>query len=621
MISADAIARYEKASPLLLAMEKPMVPEERPEEESWWPQLRAHLEARLMMARSWRFSWLEHWALIAQYLNPRRSLWLSQGGMDQPVPNSMVRGLPINQAIVDPTATYALRVAAAGLMSGLMSPSRPWFKLGPGIRDFQMDRPAQLWYEEVEDRVYTVMAESNFYDMAAQMFEDLPAFGTGPMLLYEDDEDIIRCYAPVVGEYYLLVGSSFRPEGLYRLYVLTVAQIVEEFGLDNCPQDVQSLWMQKGSSLEREIMIAHAIEPNFEIQKPGDPKPYGKVSGGYAFREVYWKWGAASERPLSIRGFKELPFIAPRWFVNGNDPYGRSVGMDNLGDIMQLQQETRRKAELLEKIVRPPLNTPIELKNQPSSMLPGHNNYVSDTSKGMKPIFEINPQALQGITVDIQLIQQRIKSGFFNDLFLMLATATKDMTAFEVAQRQQEKLQVLGPVIERFQNEGAGPAIRRVLSIMARKKLLPPLPRSLLGVPMKIEYVSLLALAQKAVATAGIERIAAVVSKIAPLKPEIMDTLDWDELVAEYGDQLAVSHKILNDEQSIAQLRQQRQQQMAKAQADQAAQHTVPALAGAAKDASQIDLGGGINAAQMMYGAMGGVPGGAGGGQQGAQAA
>ena len=609
---SSSLARYEQASPLLLAMAKPAPKEVPPTDNADWNKLREHNEARLMMARSWRFSWIEHYALIAQYLNPRRSLWLSQGGVDQPVPNSMVRGLPVNQSILDPTATYAMQVCAAGMMSGLMSPSRPWFKLGPGVKNFELDTEAKLWYEEVEDRAYKVFAESNFYDSAAVMFKDLVSYGTGPMLIYEDAEDIIRCQTPVVGEYFIFVGPTGRVEGFGRLYASTVSQTVEEFGLENCPPDVQQLFKNKGSNLDREIIIAHLIEPNFAIQKWGDAKPYGKIKGDYTFREVYWKYGAATPQPLSVRGFKDWPGIAPRWQVNGNDPYGSDCpGMVALGDIMQLQQETRRKAELLEKIVRPPLNASIELKNQPSSILPGHATYSSDPkSKGMFPVFEINPQALPGITADIQLIQQRIKQGFFNDLFLMLAQATKDMTAFEVAQRQQEKLQVLGPVIERFNNEGAGPAIVRTISILARKKLLPPMPRSLIGIPMEIKYISMLALAQKAVATAGIERVMTVTLKVATegQKPEILDILNWEEGIREYGDQLDVSHKLFNDEKQVAALRKDRAQKMQQAQQMQAATHTVPALAGAAKDVAGIDVGGGINAAQLMLG-MGGQPG------------
>src|SRR5215468_6087207 len=125
-ITAEAIARYERASPLLLAMEASQAPPARLDtgrKAVEWNRERVHYESRLQMQRSWRFSFLQHWALISEYIDPRRSLWLSQGGVDQPVPNAMVRGLPINQAIVDPTATIAMHVCAAGLMQGLMSPS------------------------------------------------------------------------------------------------------------------------------------------------------------------------------------------------------------------------------------------------------------------------------------------------------------------------------------------------------------------------------------------------------------------------------------------------------------------------------------------------------------------
>jgi hypothetical protein len=615
-VTAEAIARYERASPLLLALEEPTAGPERNDrrEAEEWARLRQHNESRMSGARSTRFSWIEHWALIALYGNPRRSLWLSQGGVDQPVANSSLRGLPVNQAIVDPTAVYSGKVCAAGMKEGLMSSSRPWFKFKPGVNGFNPDRDAQLWYEELEDRVYMVMAESNFYDSATQMFKDLVWFATGPMLVYEDDEDVIRCHCPVVGEYFVFVGPAFRPEGFARLYVLTVSQLVEQFGLENCAQDVRDLWQQKGASLDREFIVAHLIEPNFGIQQFGEASDAGVVPGGFAYRETYWLWGRQSECPLSRRGFRDLPFIAPRWAVNGNDPYGSdSPGMDTLGDNMQLQQETRRKAELLEKVVRPPLNAPIGLKNQPSSMLPGHFNYVEDTSKGIMPVIKVDPQGLPGITADLMAIQARIKTGFFNDLFLMLSQATKDMTAYEVAQRQQEKLTVLGPVIDRFQNEGASLAIKRILSIMVRKKLIPPMPRSLLGVPMKIEYVGMLYLAQKAVKTAATERFVEMVEKTSATHPEVVDIVNWDDMLVEYADDLSVSHKAVNDEKTIAKIRAQRAKAQQQAQQQQAMTQTLPAVADAAKNFGAVDVGGGVNAAQLALGALGGGGGAAGG--------
>ena len=607
------VSYYERASAMLLSMEPAEAPVEKFDDRaaaSRWNTMRSHLESRLSMLRSWRFSWIQHWALIAQYVQPRRSLWLSNGGVDQPVPNSMVRGLPINQAILDPTATYASRVCAAGMMTGLMSPGRPWFKLKPALDSITLDRAGQLWFEAVESILYAVMSQSNFYDSMAQMFGDLVDFGTGVVVIYEDEDDIVRCQNPVVGQYYLAVSNAFRPETLNEQFVMTVSQIVEMFKLENCPQDIRSLWETKGSALETERIVAHSIEPNFDILDPMGGS-FGRLEGDFAYRETFWVWGASSDFPLSQRGFHDLPFIAPRWWVTANDPYGRSPAMEALGDIMQLQQETRRKAELLDKLVRPPMNAPVELKNNPSSILPGALNFTADTTKGMRPIYEINAAALPGITADISMIQARIKQGFFNDLFLMLAEATKDMTAYEVAQRQQEKLQVLGPVIERFQNEGASPAIERLFSILKRKRMLPPLPKSLRGIPWKIEYVSMLAMAQRAAATAGIERLLALQGRMAAVNPGVLDIIDDDEVIREYGDQLGVTQRIFRAPEQLAALRDQRAKQQQAAQQDakmqQLATQTGPALASSANVLANTPMGGGTSALQAIMGGGGGA--------------
>lgn len=509
----------------------------------------------------------------------------------------MIRGQQINQAIVDPTGTQAMRICAAGMMSGLTSPSRPWFKLRAGVKGLEFDQAAAEWFDTTESSMYALMADSNFYDSLAVMYEDLCVFGTAPVIIYEDEIDGIRCYNPCAGEYYLAVSNALRPETLNRQFVFTISQIVEMFGLENCPGEIQSQWAQKGAALDMERIIAHSIEPNFGI-KVGT-KEVGHLKGDFAYRETYWVWGAASDKPLSQRGFKEMPFIAPRWAITSNDPYGRSVGMDVLPDIMQLQLETARKAEAIEKQVRPPLLASIELKNEPSSILPGHVTYVSNLTQGagMKPVFEVQPE-LQHMTADLREIQMRIKSGFFNDIFLMIAEAGKDMTAYEVAQRQQEKMQVLGPVIERFQNEGLSPAIKRIFSIMQRKGLLTPPPPSLQGVAIQIEYVSMLALAQRAAATAGMERWVAQLGSIAAAKPDILDNLNEDAFSREYGTMLGVPADLMNAPDKVAQMRQARAQQQ---QQQELLAQTSAAVAGA-QTLSQTDVGGGQNALSAMLG-------------------
>lgn len=587
-------AAYEHSGPAFLA-EQPAFPVES-SPLAQWIDLRSHCEQRLVAMRSWRISWWEHWALLATYILPRRYHWLIS-------PNSMNRGFPISQDIVDPTGTQAMRICVSGLMSGLTSPSRPWFKLKPRAENFVVDHEGQLWFDEVESRMYQVMSGSNFYDAISQMDEDLVVFGTGPVIIYEDDRDVIRCYNPCAGEYFLASSAALRVESLYRQFVLTVAQLVEMFGADKCPPEVQKQWQEKGASLEIEYIVAHAIEPNFPIADRADRGEIDVLRGDFVYREVYWLWGRGTQYPLSIRGFKDPPFVAPRWATTSNDPYGRSPAMDALADIMQLQVQTKRKAEAIEKQVRPPLLASIQLKNEPSSILPGHVTYVTDlgAEKGMRPIYTVQPE-LQYMTMDLQAIQERIKKGFFNDLFLMISQATKEMTAYEVAQKQQEKLQVLGPVIERMQNEALSPFIRRVFAVMARKNLFPPPPDSLRGVALQIEYVSMLALAQRAAATASMERYATMVASFGATDPSAFDMIDNEEFLRTYGSLLTVPHKVIPSREAVAAKREARNAQQQQQYDEARGMALAEGALGGAETLSKIPVGGGQSALQMMIG-------------------
>jgi hypothetical protein len=274
---------------------------------------------------------------------------------------------------------------------------------------------------------------------------------------------------------------------------------------------------------------------------------------------------------------------------------------------MQLQLESKRKAEAIEKHVRPPLLASVDLKNEPSSALPGHVTYVANLGPqaGMRPIYEVTPQ-LQWMVADIKEIQERIKNGFFNNIFLLHSDTTKEQTAYEVQKRDQEKMAVLGPVIDRFQNEGAGPAIKRIFGILSRRKMLPPIPDSLKGVNFSIEYISMLSMAQKAAATVSIERILATAGNIMAADPEIMDNLDLDETIREYGDLVGVPHKVFRDRQAAEQKRMQRRQQQQQQMQAQSAAAIGSQAAQTAKVMSDTPVGGASSALDLILGMGGG---------------
>lgn len=568
-----------------------------------WRILGSHCERRMSSLRTWRQSWWsQNWSDLAQYLDPKRSTWLTQSTGGLPSPNNMSRGKAINSSILDPTGTWAMRVCSSGIMSGLASPSRPWFKIVPATTTQQPDDDGRRWIDEVEKRMYTAIAGSNFYNSFSQECEDVVGFGTMPDIIYEDPEDIFRVYVPAVGEYFLGAGSTGRVDTFGRLFVMTTSQIVEFFEIKNCPKIIQDAWKGKGEQLNKEFIVAHLIEPNFALDEHGN----GKIPGKFTWREVYWLWGNRGKLPLSVAGFIEQPFSAARWSTQSNDAYGRSVGMDVLPDIKQLQVETFRKAEAIEKVNRPPLLADAQLKNQPASSLPGHVTYVNNLQQtsGMRPIFQVNPD-INAITADIKDIQNRIKVGFFADLFLMLQNPPTNETAYSVAQRIQEKMQVLGPVIENIITDGLKPKLRRIFSIMQRKKLFPPMPESMRGIPLDIQFVSMLALAQRAAATGSLERLASITGNLGAAFPDVKDNFNADEYIRIMSDLLGTPQSVLNSTETVSKLRAARAEQMKQMQQQQQMSQGISDMrngADAAKVLADTDVGGGQKALQSLIG-------------------
>ena len=508
--------------------------------------LRQYLDRRLASLRNERLSWWTHWQDLSEYILPRRGRFLltaNQGNL----------GEMRNQKIIDNTGTLAARTLASGLMAGLTSPARPWFRLSLKRDDLNDQTAIKQWLDTVTDRMMQVFAKSNFYNSLAVIYEELGVFGTAAMLILEDQDDVIRTHALTAGEYFLAHSERQAVNTLYREFTQTVGQVVSRFGLETCSATVRSLY--DSGQIDREVMIGHAIEPE---DTPTDPDLVWTLK---PWRSVYWEIGTGYTQILDVRGFNEFPVCAPRWSLVGNDVYGRSPGMDALGDIRALQIEQKRKAQAIEKMVNPPMVADASLKNQPASLLPGGVTYLPGGGAGIgfRPVYEVNPP-LDGLVQDIQEVQGRIGRAFYADLWLMISQLDDVRTAAEIAARREEKLLMLGPVLERLHSELLNPAIHRTFAIMARNNLLPPLPLGLSWADISVDYVSPMAQAQKAAAIGSIERLLGFVGQVAPVSPQVTDNINVDEAVQDYADMLGVSPSLLMPQAQIDQIRQTRAQ-------------------------------------------------------------
>lgn len=560
---------------------------------------RTFVEGRLIGMKTTRYSWWTHWRELADYFLPRRYKWLV-------TPNQMARGAPINQHIIDSTGVFAARNLAAGLLSGKSSPTRNWFRLRVGKMDSTGTNPISLWLAECERLMRLVFQESNFYTAMAVFYYDLVIFGTAVLLIYEDYDNVIKCYNPCAGEYYLDIDGKFRPAVFYREFTMTVQAVVNEFGYENCSTAVRELVDQRGgANLTREIIIGHAIESNEDGRRFGIPT-------SFPWRECFWEWGGSSSPQsgtmdrgfLRKRGFFEKPAVAGRWDLVSNDAYGRSPAMDGLGDQKQLQLETRRKAQAIDKMVNPPLVADIQLKNQPASLLPGGMTYIAGFQQSGKPaiasIYDTKFPVGE-ITEDLNEIRDRLNKVFFNDLFRVASQfeTRSNVTAMEWDMRKAESMIMLGPVIERIDNESLSPTLMRVWGIMSRAGIFPPPPAEISGAPINIEFVSMLAQAQSAAESAGIERLLQIAGGLVAVKPEVMDNIDTDFALDKYSTLLGNDPRLMRSPEQLAEIRQARAQQQQQAMQAEIAEK----LAKGAQTLSQTDVGGGVNALQGLIGA------------------
>ncbi|EKK3987991.1 phage tail protein [Cronobacter sakazakii] len=515
--------------------------------------LKEQLTKQLGMLEQERTTFEPHWRELSDFIIPRGSRFLT---------SEANRGDRRNNKIVDPTATMANRTLSSGMMSGITSPARPWFKLATPDPEMMDYGPVKLWLETVQNRMNDMFNKSNLYQSLPIIYSSLGTFGTGALAVLEDDEDVIRTMPFPVGSYYIANSPRLSVDTCFRKFSMTVRQLVREFGLNSVSSSTKSAF--ENGTYEKWVDVVHAVYPNMNRET-------GKMNAkNKAFRSVYFEVGGDNDKVLRESGYDEFPVMAPRWEVNGEDVYGSSCpGMIALGQVKALQLEQRRKAQQIDKQTNPPMIGPTSLKTQRVSLLPGDITYVDQVTgaEGLRPAYMVNPN-LGDLLGDIQDTRQLINSAYFVDLFMMLQNVnTRSMPVEAVIEMKEEKLLMLGPVLERLNDEFLDPLIDRAFSMMARKNMLPPPPDVMQGMPLRIEYISVMAQAQKAIGLSSLERFVGFVGNLASAKPEALDKLDVDQAIDNYAVMSGVSPTVVVPQEQAQQTRNDRAQQQQQAMA------------------------------------------------------
>lgn len=526
--------------------------------------LRQRAEKRLAMLKNERTSWESAWRELSDFVQPMRSRLLCDKQAN--------KGDRRNNKIINNEATEDALALAAGMMSGLTSRSRPWFNLELKSQESMEFGPVKDWLYEATERERAALLRSNFYNCMHVAYLEMGVFGTGAVWIDEDPENVIRCEVFTAGEYYVANGADGRANTFYREFKLTAAQMAERFGLDALsPQAKNAL---KENRQDQWFDCVQIVQPN------ENHDPERRSSKFLPFSGLVWECSASPDKVLEEKGYHEFPVMVMRWDSLPGDCYGTSPCRNCLGDIKALQLYERASARLAETGSNPAVQVPASLRGQPSSMLPGGITYVDQVSSQNQivPIYQPNFGWLTAIESKLEKIEQRIRRSLFTDLFLMISSMDDVRTATEIVARKEEKMAMLGPVVERIDFEGLDVGIERLTGIMLRQSIpiwagivdgdawLPEPPEELGEADIEADYISILAQAQKAQAVQGLERFASTIGNLAGAFPEVKDKFNADQWVDEYADAAGVVPTVVRGDEEVDAIRQQRAQQ-AQAQA------------------------------------------------------
>lgn len=520
------------------------------------------------------------------------------------------QGARKDSSIIDNTPSKAARTAASGMAAGITPPTRPWKRIGPARMDQRDNWALKNYCYTVDQYIDQKFSQGNLYKVLPTVYYDLVTFMTGAMLVERDEDTLLHFTHLPVGSYWASTNKKGRVDCIRREFRYTVRQCIEEFGevdnegnidWSNFSRTVKTLY--ESNDLEAKIDICHWVIPNPDYRPKKKPFLQGRKYLSY-----YYEQGACSSEKtasagygsdssleddtyLEVQGYDWFPVLVPRWGVVGLDTYAvEGPGALALGDSIGLQKLHSRKFEGLDKQLRPPMSAPTYLKHHAHSTLPDKVTFLDVTQGGQKyePLYQVTPD-LSAIREEILEHERRINEAFYVDLFLMLTQSDRrDMTAREVEERHEEKLVMLGPVLTQVNQDMLDPLIEIAYAEGLERGEFGQPPPEIQGEPLKIEYISIMAQAQKAVGVAAIQDTVMFIGQLAQFSPEALDNLDIDQTVEEFVEARGTPPRMTRSQDQVLAMRKARMQQQAQAQAAQ----NIPPMAGAAKDLAGASLDG-----------------------------
>lgn len=325
------------------------------------------------------------------------------------------------------------------------------------------------WYDKQTKRIlnYLQSPDSGFYENAGSVFQDWVKYGNAGFGVFEtgnkDKPYFVRGYG--IDCLSFNEGRNGAP-GYFAIHdKFYSSDIVETFGYDKCPKEIQSDYDNASDNLHE---VVCTIVPNSDFKKGSAGKNGMEFLG-------YWFVGA-EQTPIETDEYPELPIAVMRQIKIRGQVYAKSEISMNVGTLQTINASIYTAILNMKNTALPPMGI---YKN---SVLNGNE---LDNSAGGLTIFDTDV-LLNGATPVFPIMEQGDISPLFNvlveylkseinrlnrmDLIVDIESRT-NMTATEFLRRLALKGDALGAILTRLLNQ-LQPFFTRIVNISDRAGLI-----------------------------------------------------------------------------------------------------------------------------------------------------
>lgn len=457
--------------------------------------------------------------------------------------------------------TYSLETAdilAAGLDNYLTPSASRWY--GLRTKDpMKMEKKNVLHYlKDIEAEVNLTLNNSNFHDTKTMFYKKSGVYGTSILFEEEDPFDYVRFYSIPIKNSVIVEDARKRVVEYYIDFEYTATQAVTRFGPKKVHPDVLKQHIESRHP-DKKYKYTLYIGPNWEANPMAmDNKNKPWIS--------HWV-DDAHQTIIDTGGFDELPALTHRFYRREESVWGYAPAMQALTNARLLNAKAKTLLRSEMKQTDPPQAMPHNAFLAPYNGNPRGTNIYQSGKLSKDDIFSFGTDGRVAVGQDsLEYSKQALRGQMFTDVFQAFDGITKQMNNPEVFERITEKMALLGPAVGRFLNVWDD-VLHRTIALLDRQGRLPEPPDEIIEDPQyEIDYMSVLAKAQRNPELNSMQNALQMVAGMASFAPDIIDKIDADKGVDAIWGITGAPVQMLRDDEEVQDIRDNRAEAQAREQ-------------------------------------------------------